>query len=338
MRPASIAPEKLEKPAPAAPPAYTAVFAEALVAEAKRDKRVIGITAAMAGGTGLDKLAEARPRAVLRRRHRRAARRPLRLPASRLQGAKPGLRDLLDLPAARLRPDRPRRLPAEPAVVFAMDRAGLVGDDGPTHHGVFDISYLRALPNVVVMAPARRGDAGQHAPHRRSRYDDGPIALPLPARRRRGRRRCRSRPARSRSARARCCSSGERVALLGYGCGVQVARDAADAPRRARPRGHRGRRPLRQAARRRAARRARGRRTSCSSRSRRTSFPAASAPPSSSTSRTRWAGSRAQIMRVGLPDRYVTHGKPALLREEVGLTGQAVAERVLAASASPAKA
>ena len=48
--------EKLEKPPPPAPPQYTAVFAEALVAEAKRDKRVIGITAAMAGGTGIDKL------------------------------------------------------------------------------------------------------------------------------------------------------------------------------------------------------------------------------------------------------------------------------------------
>ena len=55
-------PEKLEKPpAPAAPPQYTAVFADALVAEAKRDQRVIGITAAMAGGTGLDKLAEEVP-------------------------------------------------------------------------------------------------------------------------------------------------------------------------------------------------------------------------------------------------------------------------------------
>ena len=59
--PESIAPEKLEKPLPPAPPQYTAVFADALIAEAKRDPRVIGITAAMAGGTGLNKLAKAVP-------------------------------------------------------------------------------------------------------------------------------------------------------------------------------------------------------------------------------------------------------------------------------------
>ena len=98
--------------AEAAPPAYTSVFANALVAEAKRDKRVIGITAAMAGGTGLDKLAKEVPRAVLRRRHRRAGGGALRLRA-RAPGRQAGLRDLLDLPAAGLRPDRPRRLPAE---------------------------------------------------------------------------------------------------------------------------------------------------------------------------------------------------------------------------------
>ncbi len=50
-------------------------------------------------------------------------------------------------------------------VTFAMDRAGLVGDDGPTHHGAFDISYFRCLPNVVVMAPARRVATRPHASH-----------------------------------------------------------------------------------------------------------------------------------------------------------------------------
>src|SRR5206468_12284192 len=59
--PAAIAPEKLEKPPPPSPPQYTAVFADAMVAEAKRDRRVIGITAAMAGGTGLNKLCKEVP-------------------------------------------------------------------------------------------------------------------------------------------------------------------------------------------------------------------------------------------------------------------------------------
>ena len=78
-------------------------------------------------------------------------------------------------------------------VVFAMDRAGLVGDDGPTHHGAFDVSYFRALPNVVVMAPARRGDARPHAAHG-ARPRRRPDRLPLPARHRRGRAAARPRP------------------------------------------------------------------------------------------------------------------------------------------------
>ena len=70
-------------------------------------------------------------------------------------------------------------------VVFAMDRAGLVGDDGPTHHGVFDISYLRQLPEHDADGAARRGGAGRHAPHRdRPRRPGRPA---LPARRGRGR-------------------------------------------------------------------------------------------------------------------------------------------------------
>ena len=64
-------------------------------------------------------------------------------------------------------------------VTFAMDRAGLVGDDGPTHHGAFDVSYFRPLPNVVVMAP--RDEAMLvHMLRTALAYDDGPIALRYP--------------------------------------------------------------------------------------------------------------------------------------------------------------
>src|SRR5204862_3690185 len=64
-------------------------------------------------------------------------------------------------------------------VVFALDRAGLVGDDGPTHHGVFDIAYLRPLPNIVLMAP--RDEAMLvHMLRTALLYDDGPVALRYP--------------------------------------------------------------------------------------------------------------------------------------------------------------
>ncbi|HXR31229.1 MAG TPA: 1-deoxy-D-xylulose-5-phosphate synthase, partial [Solirubrobacterales bacterium] len=151
--PESIAPERLETPpAPSAPPQYTQVFADAIVAEAKRDRRVIGITAAMAGGTGLQKLAEEMPEQYY---DVGIAEQNAVLLASGLaiQGAKPVCaiystflqrafdQIVHDVCLQKLN------------VVFAMDRAGLVGDDGPTHHGAYDISYFRPLPNVVLMAP-----------------------------------------------------------------------------------------------------------------------------------------------------------------------------------------
>ena len=172
-------PEKVEKPAPApAPPAYTNVFADALVAEAEADERVVGITAAMAGGTGLGKLAEVCPGQYY---DVGIAEQQAVLFASglALQGAKPvcaiystflqrAFDQLIhDVCLQKLN------------VVFAMDRAGLVGDDGPTHHGAFDIAYMRPLPNIVLMAP--RDEAMLvHMVRTALAHDEGPIALRYP--------------------------------------------------------------------------------------------------------------------------------------------------------------
>ena len=195
-------------------------------------------------------------------------------------------------------------------VVFAMDRAGLVGDDGPTHHGAFDVSYFRPLPQRRRDGAARRGDARPHAAHRarlrrRARSPSATRAAPPRARR------CRTRPRRSRSARARCCCRASSVALLGYGYGVQVALRAAELLREQGLEPDRRRRPLRQAARRRAGRAAGGRPRAAGHDRGERPAPAASAPPCSSTSRTPSRPRIARrVMRIGLPDRYVTHGKP----------------------------
>ncbi|MGI9095283.1 MAG: 1-deoxy-D-xylulose-5-phosphate synthase, partial [Thermoleophilaceae bacterium] len=135
-------PAKDPNPAPAQ---YTAVFGNALVEEARRDERVIGITAAMNTGTGLDILQKAMPDRYydvgIAEQHA-----VLFAAGLALQGAKPvvaiystflqrGFDQIVhDVCLQKLN------------VVFAMDRAGLVGDDGPTHHGAFDISWQRCLP------------------------------------------------------------------------------------------------------------------------------------------------------------------------------------------------
>jgi 1-deoxy-D-xylulose-5-phosphate synthase len=328
--PEAIAPERLEKPPPAgSPPQYTQVFAEAIVGEARRDQRVVGITAAMAGGTGLQKLADEVPEQYY---DVGIAEQNAVLLASglALQGAKPVCAiysTFLQRAYDQIIHDVCLQ---ELDVVFAMDRAGLVGDDGPTHHGAFDVSYLRPLPNVVVMAP--RDEAMLAHMLRTALAHDGPAALRYP----RGAAEGVEMPVEPTEipiGSGELLTSGERVALLGYGYGVAVALQAAEVLV-----GH----DLRP-----------------------TVADARFAKPLDTELLERLAlghdlvvtieenvlpggfgsavlehledafddrpGERARVMRVGLPDRYVTHGKPALLREEVGLTGDAVAERVLAA-------
>ena len=170
--------ERLEKPpAAGAPPQYTQVFADAMVAEAERDERVIGITAAMAGGTGLQKLADERPEQYY---DVGIAEQNAVLLASglALQGAKPVCAiysTFLQRAFDQIVHDVCLQ---ELDVTFAMDRAGLVGDDGPTHHGAFDVSYFRPIPNVVVMAP--RDEAMLvHMLHTAIAHD-GPAALRYP--------------------------------------------------------------------------------------------------------------------------------------------------------------
>jgi 1-deoxy-D-xylulose-5-phosphate synthase len=322
--------EKLEKPPPKSPPQYTAVFADALVEEARRDPRVVGITAAMAGGTGLNKLCEALPEQY---HDVGIAEQDAVLFAAGLavQGAKPVCAiysTFLQRAFDQLVHDVCLQ---KLNVVFAMDRAGLVGDDGPTHHGAFDVSYFRALPNVVVMAP--RDEAMLvHMLRTALAYGDGPIAFryprgaaegaPMP-----------DAPKEIEIGAGELLLPGERVALLGYGYGVQVGLRAAEILREngLEPTVADGRfaKPLdgelveRLAAEHDVL-------VTIEENVLPGGFGSAVLEHVEDAFAERGA-ERARVLRVGLPDRYVTHGKPALLREEVGFTGEDVAQRVLAA-------
>jgi 1-deoxy-D-xylulose-5-phosphate synthase len=222
-------------------------------------------------------------------------------------------------------------------VVFAMDRAGLVGDDGPTHHGVFDIAYMRCLPNIVLMAP--RDEAMLvHMLHTALCYDDGPIALRYP----RGEGVGVGLPDQPRAIAigsgeilieshppGAAAAPGRRVALIGYGSGVGKALEAAELL----------------AAHGIAATVADARFAKPIDAGLMAQLAAehdllvtveegvlAGGFGSAVWETLNEAGTApARILRVGLPDRYVTHGKPALLHEEVGFTGARIAERVEAA-------
>ena len=184
---------------------------------------MIGITAAMAGGTGLQQLADEVPEQYY---DVGIAEQNAVLLASGLaiQGAKPVCAiysTFLQRAYDQIIHDVCLQ---ELDVTFAMDRAGLVGDDGPTHHGAFDISYFRPIPNVVVMAP--RDEAMLVHMLRTAVEHRGPVALRYP----RGAAEGVELPAEPTAipiGSGELLASGERVALLGYGYGVSVALDAA---------------------------------------------------------------------------------------------------------------
>ncbi|MEY2513540.1 MAG: 1-deoxy-D-xylulose-5-phosphate synthase, partial [bacterium] len=315
--------------APDPPPQYTAVFGNALVAECRRDHRVVGITAAMNTGTGLNILQKAMPERYfdIGIAEQQAV---LFAAGLALEGVKPVAaiystflqrafdQIVHDVCLQKLN------------VVFALDRAGLVGDDGPTHHGVFDIAYLRPLPNITLMAP--RDEAMLvHMLRTALLHDDGPVALRYP----RGQGVGVTLPVVPRPIEI---GTGEilregdgKVAIVGYGSGVSRGLEAAgllaehgiDA----------------------------------------TVADARFAKPIDAALMAQLAADHellvtieegilaggfgsavweslndvdllhARILRIGLPDRYVTHGMPAMLYEEVGFTGRRIAERIEAAVA-----
>ncbi|MGA2013850.1 MAG: 1-deoxy-D-xylulose-5-phosphate synthase [Solirubrobacteraceae bacterium] len=323
-----------------APPAYTQVFGEALVSECRRDDRVIGITAAMNSGTGLNILQRELPD---RYYDVGIAEQQAILFACglALQGCKP-VAAIYSTFLQRAYDQIVHDVCLQKLnVVFAMDRAGLVGDDGPTHHGVFDIAYLRCLPNIVLMAP--RDEAMLvHMLHTALVYDDGPVALRYP----RGTGAGVPLPARPeaieigtgeilREAGAATAGPGQaaRVALLGYGTGVAKALEAADILAAGgiavTVADARFAKPIDAGL---AAQLAAEHELLVTVEEGVLAGGFGSAVWETLSDSGLGVGG-ARIMRVGLPDRYVTHGAPGLLHEEVGFTGRRIAERVEAAVA-----
>jgi 1-deoxy-D-xylulose-5-phosphate synthase len=329
--------ELLEKPpAASAPPQYTKVFADAIVAEAAADERVIGITAAMAGGAGLQKLCDERPEQYY---DVGIAEQNAVLLASgmALQGGKPVCAiysTFLQRAFDQIVHDVCLQ---DLDVTFAMDRAGLVGDDGPTHHGAFDVSYFRPIPNVVVMAPSDEAML-VHMLHTAIAHD-GPAALRYPRGAGEGVE-LPSKPELVPIGKGEVLAKGERVALLGYGYGVTVAREAAEILSKhgleATVADGRFAKPIDGEL---AQRLAHDHELLVTIEE--NVLPGGFGSAVLEHLEDAFAegpGERARVLRVGLPDSYVTHGKPALLRAEVGLTGESVADKVLSSlpSAQPA--
>ncbi len=300
---------------------YTDAFGQALVRLAGQDQRVVAITAAMTQGTGLSDFARRFPErfydvgiaeehaAVFAAGLAIGGRRPVvAVYSTFLQRAF----DMLVQDIAL------QKLP----VVFAVDRAGLVGDDGPTHHGVFDLTYLRAIPNFTVMAPSSQAELQRMIAT--ALTVNGPVAIRYP--------RGLEAPLVSAAdltpmvvGRGRILEEGQDVALVGIGTGVAIALEAA------------------------AILRAEGRRA--------TVVDARFVKPLDTELLSRLAAEHQRIItveenvlaggfgsavlecvaesgttvqRFGLPDAFVPHGDRARLLADCGLTPQTVAAAALA--------
>jgi 1-deoxy-D-xylulose-5-phosphate synthase len=161
----------------AAAPSYTEVFGDAMVRLAETDPRIVAVTAAMPEGTGLSRFAEKYPERFfdvgIAEQH------GVTFAAGM---AAEGMKPVVAIYSTFLQRAYDQLvhdvcIEALP-VIFAIDRGGLVGEDGPTHHGMFDLSFLRSLPNMVVMAPKDENELCRML--KTALEHDGPIALRYP--------------------------------------------------------------------------------------------------------------------------------------------------------------
>jgi len=175
--PFEIATGKPKSSARPKPPSYTKIFSQTLVRLAREDQRIVAITAAMPAGTGLSAFQEAIPDRFfdvgIAEQHAVTFAAGLALK---------GLRPVVAIYSTFLQRAYDQIIHdvclTNQPVVFAIDRGGLVGEDGPTHHGAFDLSYLRTIPNLIVMSPKDENEL-QHMLYTALRHH-GPAAVRYP--------------------------------------------------------------------------------------------------------------------------------------------------------------
>jgi len=305
--------------AAAAGTTYTQAFGEAMVRLAEADDRVVAVTAAMTAGTGLEVFERRFPERFydvgIAEEHAAVFAAGLAIGGMRpvvavystfLQRAYDMLVQDIGL----------QKLP----VIFAVDRAGLVGDDGPTHHGAFDISYLRVIPNLVVMAPSSQEEL-QHMLCTALTID-GPVALRYP----RGLAAPFAPPAELvplEVGRGVVLQQGHDVALVGIGTGVGIAREAAVLM------AAQGETPTVVDAR--FAKPLDGELLSqlAATHRRLVTIEENALAGGFGSAVLEQLGSGVEIVRFGLPDAFVPHGDRARLLRDIGLTPQAVAAAAL---------
>jgi 1-deoxy-D-xylulose-5-phosphate synthase len=214
-----------QKKAPSNAPSYTRVFADSLIAEAARDDKICAVTAAMPDGTGLNLFAERYPSRCfdvgIAEQH------GVTFSAALAAG---GMKPFCTMYSTFLQRGYDQvvhdvaiqRLP----VRFAIDRAGLVGADGATHAGAFDVAFLANLPGMVVMAAADEAEL-VHMVATAAAYNDGPIAFRFP----RGEGNGVDMPERGvplEIGKGRIIAKGKRVALLSFGTRLAEVEKAAE--------------------------------------------------------------------------------------------------------------
>jgi 1-deoxy-D-xylulose-5-phosphate synthase len=306
----------------AGPVTYTQAFGDAAIAAAESDDRVVAITAAMPDGTGLTafakRFADRYYDVGIAEQH------AVTLAAGMAAG---GLRPLCAIYSTFLQRAFDQllhdvclqRLP----VRLYLDRAGLVGDDGPTHHGTFDLSYLSLMPNMVVLAPRDTTELREMVAWT-AKFDDGPTAVRYP----RGPGDDRLPEARTpiQLGKAEILRRGGDVTLAAIGSMVGVAFEAAERLARegveATVINARFLKPLDSEALSEAAR-VSGRLISIEENVRSGGFGEACGRALND------AGITARHTILSIPDAFIEHGSQATLRAECGLTADAIVDEVL---------